>query len=67
MAECLNELEICSMSYERVSTSANFLLERTSHRPKIAIICGSGLGELVYQVHSFDAVQLGFTPLLSRV
>ncbi len=33
-----------SISYERVSVSANYLLERTKHRPKIAIICGSGLG-----------------------
>jgi len=32
------------LSYERVSVSANYLLERTKHRPKIAIICGSGLG-----------------------
>jgi purine-nucleoside phosphorylase len=32
------------MAYERVSASANYLLERTKHRPKIAIICGSGLG-----------------------
>ena len=33
-----------SISYERVSVSANYLMERTMHRPKIAIICGSGLG-----------------------
>ena len=32
------------ISYERVSISANYLMERTKHRPKIAIICGSGLG-----------------------
>ncbi len=35
----------CSLKYERVSESANFLLRRTEHRPKIAIICGSGLGK----------------------
>ncbi len=33
------------MAYEKVSTSANYLMERTKHRPKIAIICGSGLGK----------------------
>ena len=32
------------ISYERVAISANYLMERTKHRPKIAIICGSGLG-----------------------
>jgi len=31
------------ISYERVAISANYLMERTKHRPKIAIICGSGL------------------------
>ncbi len=35
------------MAYEKVSTSANYLMERTKHRPKIAIICGSGLGKEV--------------------
>ena len=34
-----------SMAYERVSVSANYLMERTQRRPKIAIICGSGLGK----------------------
>ena len=33
-----------SLSYENVSESAEYLLKRTSHRPKIAVICGSGLG-----------------------
>lgn len=31
------------LSYETVSETANYLLSRTKHRPKIAIICGSGL------------------------
>ena len=35
-----------SLSYERVSVSAEYLLKGTKHRPKIAIICGSGLGIL---------------------
>ena len=33
------------MAYERVSTSAKYLMDNTKHRPKIAIICGSGLGK----------------------
>ena len=36
---------ISSMSFERVSASASYLLERTEHRPRIAVICGSGLGQ----------------------
>jgi len=34
------------MSFERVSASASYLLERTEHRPRIAVICGSGLAGL---------------------
>jgi purine-nucleoside phosphorylase len=33
-------------SYETIQHTANFLLERTAIRPKIGIICGSGLGHL---------------------
>ena len=36
---------LSSMSFERVSASASYLLERTEHRPRIAVICGSGLGQ----------------------
>ena len=32
------------MDFNSISESANYLLNRTKHRPKIAIICGSGLG-----------------------
>lgn len=35
-----------SYPFETVNGIANFLLERTKYRPKIAIICGSGLGHL---------------------
>lgn len=41
-----DEESVQSLSYERVSVSAEFLLKGTKHRPKIAIICGSGLGDL---------------------
>jgi len=34
------------MDFNSISESANYLLNRTKHRPKIAIICGSGLGTL---------------------
>ena len=38
-------LEYSSMAYERVAASAKYVMERTQYRPKIAIICGSGLGK----------------------
>ena len=34
-----------SFSFDTISISANYLLERTSYRPVIGIICGSGLGQ----------------------
>ncbi|XP_057376413.1 purine nucleoside phosphorylase-like isoform X1 [Daphnia carinata] len=33
-------------TYEVIEQSSRFLLERTKHRPRIGIICGSGLGGL---------------------
>uniref|UniRef100_T1J2B2 Purine nucleoside phosphorylase n=1 Tax=Strigamia maritima TaxID=126957 RepID=T1J2B2_STRMM len=33
-------------SYDEIKKTADFLAERTTHRPKIGIICGSGLGGL---------------------
>ena len=33
------------MAYERVSITVKYLMDRTYYRPKIAIICGSGLGK----------------------
>ena len=36
----------CSLAYESVSEVATWLLGKTKHRPKIAIICGSGLGKI---------------------
>merc|ERR1711963_467154 len=47
--ECLK-----SLSYERVSVSAEYLLKNTKHRPKIAIICGSGLAGLADLLENAD-------------
>ena len=33
------------MDFESVLQSANYLLTRTKYRPKLAIVCGSGLGK----------------------
>lgn len=42
-------------TYETLLNIANFLLDRTAIRPKIAIICGSGLGSLADQLTECDA------------
>ena len=36
-----------SYSYEEVKKISDFLLSKTAHRPKVGIVCGSGLGGLV--------------------
>jgi len=35
-----------SYTYDDIETTANFLLQSTNYRPKIGIICGTGLGKL---------------------
>jgi len=45
------------ISFENISESANFILERTKHRPKIGIICGSGLGGLADLVQNADVFE----------
>lgn len=51
-----NFLCIYSYSYEVVSSIANYLLDQTKHRPKIGIICGSGLGSLAESIESADVI-----------
>lgn len=41
-------------SYEVINEIANFLLGKTTHRPKIGIICGSGLGSLAESMENAD-------------
>ena len=36
--------EVDYMSFDRISITVQFLEQKTDYRPKIAIICGSGLG-----------------------
>lgn len=43
-----------SYSYEVISGIANYLLDRTKLRPKIGIICGSGLGSLADSLQDKD-------------
>lgn len=37
---------LSEFSFEKVKSIADFLLERVDLRPKIGIVCGSGLGGL---------------------
>jgi len=41
-----NDKSAIDLRYEMIHQSAVYMLERTHHRPKIGIICGSGLGGL---------------------
>lgn len=45
---------LCSYSYEVCKEIADFLTERTEIRPKIGIICGSGLGSLADELTNTD-------------
>ncbi|XP_043216450.1 purine nucleoside phosphorylase-like isoform X1 [Amphibalanus amphitrite] len=44
-----------AFDYNTISISANYLLERTKHRPAIGIVCGSGLGSLVDHLKEREA------------
>lgn len=55
-----------SMSYEKVQESANYMLQNTKHRPKIAIICGSGLsgvGDLIEDCKTFPYNEIPNFPI----
>lgn len=41
-------------SYDLINEIACFLLSKTKHRPKIGIICGSGLGSLAETLQDAD-------------
>jgi purine-nucleoside phosphorylase len=48
IGDCLSKVGnvVNPYTYEIVQQSADYILNRTTHRPKIGIICGSGLGAL---------------------
>ncbi|RWS24202.1 Purine nucleoside phosphorylase-like protein [Leptotrombidium deliense] len=47
-------VEVSEYEYEKVEEISNYLLERTKHRPKLGIICGSGLGGLADRLDEKD-------------
>ena len=50
--------DIDYMAFDRISITVKYLTQRTQYRPKIAIICGSGLGK--------TQLNLSYVGLLSR-
>lgn len=57
----LNFVTIFS-SYEQINTAAKFLLDSTKHRPRIGIICGSGLGSLADSIENADIIPYDTIP-----
>jgi len=49
-------------TYEIVKESADYILSNTSHRPKIGIICGSGLGPIADLLENKDKFPYGKIP-----
>ncbi|KAJ2944348.1 hypothetical protein O0L34_g18350 [Tuta absoluta] len=43
-------------SYDTLLETANFLLSRTSIRPRIGVICGSGMGSLAEHIDSAECI-----------
>jgi len=50
------------MAFERISESAEYLMSRTRFRPKIAIICGSGLAGLADLLADSDVFEYSDIP-----
>ncbi len=50
------------MSHDRCSESAQYLLDRTTYRPKIGIICGTGLGTLGDVLEDTESVPYAAIP-----
>jgi len=51
-----------SMAYDKISASAEYILSHTLHRPKLAIICGSGLAGLANLLHEPDIIEYSDIP-----
>lgn len=51
-----------SMAYDKIAESAEYILNQTQHRPKIAIICGSGLAGLANLLHDPVVIEYSNIP-----
>lgn len=54
------------MRYEEVFNTAEFILNQTTHRPKVAIVLGSGLGGLVDAMQDCDIISYNDIPGFPR-
>jgi len=50
------------MNFDRISESADYLMSKTKFRPKIAIICGSGLAGLADLLKESDVIEYADIP-----
>lgn len=50
------------LSHEDYQRTADWLLSQTQHRPKVAIICGSGLGMLADALQCQDSFKYSDIP-----
>ncbi|XP_055341896.1 purine nucleoside phosphorylase-like [Paramacrobiotus metropolitanus] len=57
-----NQKTTNSLAYEEYEITANHLRERTKHRPRVAIICGSGLGGLANTLDEADVLEYESIP-----
>lgn len=55
-------LEIDDLSYDCTKTVADFLESKTKHRPKVLIVCGSGLGHLVDDLTDTEVIPYNEIP-----
>ncbi len=44
------DVSCCSLGFDEAQKTADYLLERIQHRPRVGIICGTGLGNLANEV-----------------
>ena len=53
-------------TYEDYQNTAKWLLCRTNHRPQVAVICGSGLGNLVNKLTEAESFDYSEIPNFSQ-
>ncbi|OQV21446.1 Purine nucleoside phosphorylase [Hypsibius exemplaris] len=62
MSEVGGKADLKSLPYEEYERTANHLLDRTRYRPKVAVICGSGLSGLGSTLQDADSFRYDSIP-----
>ncbi|XP_026471020.1 purine nucleoside phosphorylase-like [Ctenocephalides felis] len=57
-----NNYTVDECSYERIKETTEFLIQKTKYRPKIGIICGSGIGPLADNLQNADSFDYSQIP-----